>query len=532
MHHALEIPEILDAILLFNASLKGRLYPCLLVNSWFFRCTAPILWRAVGSDSHADEPEPRAAPPLRSLLDIARRDKGRGRSYANLVKYLSLRVGGTSNGDLVDLSFEWESMEELAIIETKYAQKTSLSVERLRPFLAPGLKRLELHLLTGLEERFFSILMSECPELTSLTLIPNIDKGPTKNATEDSVPNAPEDMAVMQEVPSCEFPENEEGEGFEFSYPSETFRVDEEWWPLIQFQPHVWRRGWDENVLRAISRYSSLEHASVPELNDIWIQELIKCEQVEGTMSFPALRSLRTACSAPTVPLLQQIAPQLSRLSLDLRAAELSMASPVLLHMPRFTNMSSLDIQFPTKATLCGSDLVQLLQSSPSLSCLSIGKGQRYPNQVVGLELQDEDFENLAYSARNLKELYLLFLPPYCEPLLSTEYVKFYPKNGAIEALSRHCTRLERLWLTCDPNWYRLAKSNLPTLFPCLWDLRVQGPEMRCDLIGDRNTDKVARGFADRCPRLREMQWIEPYEEIRLDMRVVAAIEQRGRRNI
>jgi hypothetical protein len=112
-----------------------------------------------------------------------------------------------------------------------------------------------------------------------------------------------------------------------------------------------------------------------------------------------------------------------------------------------------------------------------------------------------------AQSAVHLKELYLLFGVP--DDSEAIPYV--------LESLGHWCVHLERLWITCQPEWGGEADMRIShvVLFPNLWDLRIAGPAEGPDLP-ETSTEAydlvdMTYSFAQQCPKLLEFWFLDPY---------------------
>ena len=503
MHQALQILDIVDLIIRSNAFVPGFLHSCLLINRFFFQCTAPLLWSSCGythHDAFCEWARHHLSASVHNLAKIARLDHQRAQLYMNLVRWI--KFNGCLDQNVTSARLEWNNLQELVVVEYYQAGRAPLALERLRPLLIPQLRRLKLHLGNGIDDAVIPALNYRCPGLKSFIL------KSIKMLTRA-------EKALVNRV-------DRSGE-------TET---NPRFWPVDCLESPFEEHGWDEQAFGNLSGHSTLERISIPSIQDVWVQRQIKCQKNGKSNFFPALTYLHVNCSASILPQLNRITPQLSSISLDLRAGELSLSPSVFLDAPIFTQLSRLSIKLPTESNLDGYDLTSLLQRAPLLTHLSIAKDQNFPNLPWGHNLTDHHVEALASQGRNLKELYLLFLPPGCIKRSSSDNYSLahYPTNIALEALGRQCTRLERLWLTCDLNWETLANKDMPVLFPQLLDLQIQGHEMRGDLLlHTRETLKgMGQALAERCPKLRTMGWIKPYEEFELYEYVMTAVEGKG----
>ncbi|KAF1956032.1 hypothetical protein CC80DRAFT_594175 [Byssothecium circinans] len=392
MHHALHLPEIVGEIVEKNSSVPGYLHTCLLINTLFFQCAAPILWTscAPGIESEGSN---HVTPDIRHLAHIARVDAQRGQRYANLIRrlmfggkgfehYMSETVsetrrmyetryhdGSVSHASLPMVGFEWKQLVDLEIKEPSFGIETFMDMERLLPYLVPRLRRLEWSGCRGVDEGIFSALQVKCPALKSLVLKPNCWNG-TFDATREAVEGFLVKNSGMEHLDV-----RTDGAG------------------------HVWRRVWTKDLLKVLSGHSNLRTVSLPDIEDSSIKELIQSQGGECRTPFFALQHLCTGLSASTLPSLHRITPQLSALTLDLRAIDLPATMSVLFHASAFTQLSSLIIHFPGEAEIHGTDLIRLFQNCPSLSHLSIGKDQTHLHQPWARGLVDSDFEVLARSA-------------------------------------------------------------------------------------------------------------------------------------
>ena len=501
MHHALQIPEIVDTIIRPNAFFPAFLHSCLLINRFFFQCTAPLLWSSCGyeyDDAFNEGAMYLAGASVHDLANIARLDHQRAQFYVNLVR--RIKVNGCLD-QIMSTHLEWKNLQELVVVEYNQAARAPLTLEKLRPLLIPQLRRLELHLGNGLDDALIPALKYKCPGLESFIL------------KSSKVLTHTEKASVNRLDRSCE-------------------TGSPPWfWPVDRLESPFKEQGWDERAFENLSGHSTLERISIPSIQDGWVERLIKRQKNRETTSFPALTYLHVSCSTSILPQLHRITPQLCSISLDLRAAELSLNTSVFLNALVFTQLSMLSIKLPTESKLDGCDLTGLIQRAPLLTHLSIAKDQNFPNLPWGHNLTDSYIEALASHGRNLKELYLLFLPPGCMMPMDRDHnpLAGYPTNIALEALGGQCTQLERLWLTCDPDWDTLAIKDIPILFPQLLDLQIQGPDMRCYFLlhTRENLKEMGQALAERFPRLRTMGWIKPYEEVELYDYVMTALEEK-----
>src|SRR4051812_42025085 len=109
----------------------------------------------------------------------------------------------------------------------------------------------------------------------------------------------------------------------------------------------------------------------------------------------------------------------------------------------------------PANAQIYADHLIHLLQSCASLSCLSISQDQSELERPCNVDITNSYVEALARNAVNLRHLYLLF-----RALENHGSTRIYSGELALRSLAQHCTRLERLWLTCDPSWRNLVSTS------------------------------------------------------------------------
>lgn len=508
MHRALLIPEIVTQIIDCNRSDAGYLHTCLLINALFFHSTARILWHGCGVGSST---KGHVTPYVRHLVWIARRDARRGQFYAGLVKLL--RFGKEVNTEDEDevlvgwehvdencyheelhrLNLEWANIEELEIAELEIWNEEREAT--LTQYLQPKLKKIALQQRDAAGDDFLEMLSERCPGLKWLALKPRF--------AEDGVSK----------------------QGFlrflgKYKLESLNIRADAD----------SWERDWELWMLELLSKQGNLKHISIPDLEDASLEQWANGMEAAEDIAFPGLISLRTGLSASGLRSLHRVKPCLSTLCLDQRRIESSTCSSTLLNLSVFSQLSDLSIQFPAGMRIYGDDLTHLVQSCPSLSRLSIAKDIWYTERPWSINIHDSHIETLARSAVNMKELYLLFDVPGIPGS-----VKDFPTHVALESLGRHCVNLERLWLTCDPDWFTLLPLNGPrtVLFPKVWDLGIAGPELRYTLSFDTedNLRDMAEDFVARCPKLSKFSFLLPYAEDPWDETVMEVIRAKTRRD-
>ncbi|KAF2689037.1 hypothetical protein K458DRAFT_413356 [Lentithecium fluviatile CBS 122367] len=493
MHRAL-IPEIVAQIIDCNRSYPGYLYTCLLINSLFFHSTARILWYGCGVGSST---KGHITPYICHLVQISRRDTSRGQLYASLIKLLRVSDGivaeqevgvmvGQPDGnehvyfeELGGLGLEWTSLEELDMAQWAHTIEERGGI--LMQYLQPSLRKLVL-CRSPVGDGWLEMLGERCPRLKVLVLKPSVLKnGMSKDG-----------LARFLRKCKVEY-------------------LD------LRAEEQEWDRGLTEGMLEVLRTQGNLREIAIPDIDDDTIKQMANGQRATDNMPFPALKSLRTGLSASGLHSLYCVTPRLSILSLDLRRLSLSASTSILPSVSIFSQLSTISITFDKRVRIRGDELIHLAQSCPSLVSLSISKDQLNTTRPWSRDIQDSHIEAFARNAVHLKELYLLFRVP------QTAYPgEIWPTEVALESLARHCVHLERLWLTCDPNWDNLVWNPLRVLFPKVWDLQIAGPELRFSLgvLPEDILRDMAKEFAARCPELIEFRFLYPYGEEPLDERI------------
>lgn len=466
MHRALRLPEIVNSILLSEASSPGFLHTCLSVNKLFSFETCRILWNWCGSTLEG-APAGNPRPQVRYLVKIIAADVQRAQNYASFIHRLSFSIEGEDydsearwHPQLAQLRFP--ALEEVLFLEA-FSSSYMNTEDAISHYMQPGLREFTLYEGYDLSDSFLESLSQRCPSLQNLLLK---TVGPNTISSETLV-------CYLERAPALK--SLDISNGFEAIWSSRAFQLT--------------------------STYLHLEVLVLPRIEDDWIQAVLHNKPPSGV--FPALTYLCTGVSDHSAARLAELMPNLRHLILSSAESSFSTSGETPSTRPQtllsaaanFSQLEELDLKLGLESSVSGNELLLLAQSCSNLQTLSI-------STPCTTGITDDLIDTLARSMRSVVHF----------TLLSHNAVPLTFKS--LHSLSQHCKNLEGLEISCSPSWDKHATSDSSVRFEHLWKLKLvpHGAHEQRLMDNLQSLQKLADCITALVPKLENFQIEDPNE--------------------
>lgn len=450
MHRAFLLPEVVASILDAGKEEPNLLYHSLFVNKLVFLEASRILWKGCYSMFTVGYPTPKIRHLGNMLLD---KNIGRVRAqfYANLIQVLIFGEENTGEHPAVEEA-RWHSqirelrfpqLKELAIWKTELAEKLNTE-DALLHYVHPGLRRLALHASGPLSDLFLDELSVRCASLQEL----HIDSRNT-TITKEGLEHC---LHRMHSLKSLKL-------GVELEH------------------------AWDQGAFAAASQYENLELLKVPAIPDSWF------DSPHPPLGCNAFKSLRYFyCLGLTGYVLSQLCSRSPRLkALQIYNESRGETPGILSAAAKFTHLEWFQFQPGIGTRIMGHEVVQLAQSCPTITSLSIGQDIAVPPPAIGIT--DGAIDLLAQNLPYLRELHLFF-DSESHPGIAAQ----------LRSFSQYCTTLEILHISCSGDWQSITTLPQRVLFLKLWTFTLCPKDHMEQSLSEREYDELLQYWKKLAP--------------------------------